>query len=245
MARKPIIGITTEVQDADGQKVTSGRYYASIAYNYSVEAAGGVPLMLPASDNPDVVIAHALAIDGLLLSGGVDVNPLLYGEQPVRELGAVSDERDRYELMLIHEVAKRGKPIFGICRGIQMLNLAFGGTLWQDIYLGSDIIKHRQDQAGFCASHSVIVASGTLLESMVSSSVLTNSFHHQACKAVAPGFVVSARSSDGIVEGIEAADGRMLYAVQWHPEHMTRHHPAMLNLFRQLVAAAFSCAKEV
>ena len=237
--KRPIIGVTADVQLPDGGKVRSGRLYVSRAYISSVERAGGLPIMLPITDVADIVARHAGMIDGLLLTGGVDVNPLLYGEEPQQKLLEVCAERDWYELALIRAVLLQEKPIFGICRGIQMLNVACGGTLWQDIdAITPEILKHRQQQSGYCGSHTVRTEHGSFIWKCIADSFVTNSFHHQACKTLAPEFVATAWTADGIVEAIEKPGKPLVFGVQWHPEHMTENHPPMLQLFQELTAAA-------
>ncbi|MEI6285956.1 MAG: gamma-glutamyl-gamma-aminobutyrate hydrolase family protein [Bacillota bacterium] len=237
--RKPIIGITTDAQLPDGNRVKSGRYYVSSAYISSVEMADGIPIMLPVSGNDAVVLAHANMIDGLILCGGVDVNPLMFGEQPHQKLMEVCSERDWYEQALIREIMLQAKPIFGICRGVQMLNVACGGTLWQDIYTANpNVLKHRQDMGGHSGSHTVQMKSGSLMQKCLTDNFVTNSFHHQACKQLAPEFIATAWTTDGIIEAIEKPGETLTFGVQWHPEHMTVSQPQMLTLFRELTAAA-------
>jgi len=237
--KRPIIGITADVQLPDCGKVRSERLYVSSAYVNSVEKADGLPIMLPITDVADIINRHASMIDGLLLSGGVDVNPLLFGEEPHQKLQGVCIERDWYELALIRAVLLLEKPIFGICRGIQMLNVACGGTLWQDIYIiKPEILKHSQELGGYCGSHTVHAQNGSLIGKCINDSFVTNSFHHQACKALAPEFIATAWTADGIIEAIEKPGRTLVYGVQWHPEHMTANHPPMLQLFRELTAAA-------
>lgn len=237
--KKPLIGITSGVQPPDAAGVSYERYYASSAYVSSIERADGVPLVLPVSAANDIVKAHANIIDGLLLSGGVDVNPLVFGEEPQQKLREVCDARDWYELALIKEVMQQDKPVFGICRGIQVLNVACGGTLWQDIYtIRPEILKHRQESGARHGSHTIRVQSGTLMEKLFSDKTLVNSFHHQACNAIAPGFAATAWTADGIVEAIERQGAALTFGVQWHPEHMAASTQKMLELFVALVDAA-------
>ncbi|MFA6074310.1 MAG: gamma-glutamyl-gamma-aminobutyrate hydrolase family protein [Negativicutes bacterium] len=237
--KKPLIGITAGVQLPDNCKIKSKWYYVSSAYVSSVEQAGGVPAMLSITDLADVIKAHAGMIDGLLLSGGVDVNPLLFDQEPQPKLGEVCVERDWYELALIKEVMLQGKPIFGICRGIQMLNVACGGSLWQDVFaIKPKILKHQQEMSANSGSHTVRMQSGSVAEKCLSGSFVTNSFHHQACKTVASGFVATAWTDDGIIEAIEKPGETLTFGVQWHPEQMAVSHPQMLQLFRELIAAA-------
>jgi microsomal dipeptidase-like Zn-dependent dipeptidase/gamma-glutamyl-gamma-aminobutyrate hydrolase PuuD len=218
----PVIGLTGNYADATC-KLLEG-YYASIRH------FGGTPLIIPPTDDHATLLRTLDAIDGLLLTGGADVNPLFLGEEPVRALSDINPQRDRFELLLTRLAADRQIPILGICRGIQVMNAAFGGTLYQDIYSqalppagapadASPLLKHSQQLARGIASHSVQLEEGSLLARLFGTRQLAvNSFHHQAVKEAAPGFRVSARSADGIVEAIESTEFKAMVGVQWHPE---------------------------
>ncbi len=232
--------------------ISAGRDYErqtiGLPANYSsaVHRAGGVPWLLPVfspGGADEELVGHYLdRIDGLLLSGGPDLAPGHFGEEPHRELGQVSPERDEVELLLARMALKRDLPLLAICRGIQVLNVAAGGTLHQD--LASQIegaIQHRQRAPRWHASHRVSVDSGSRLARIIrtrDSSLMVNSFHHQAVREPAPGFVICARAADGVVEAIEGEAHAFAVGVQWHPEMMYEHHRVMLAPFRALVAAA-------
>lgn len=220
---KPVIGITVGRQD-------DGALHISPACGEAVTRAGGIPVyVLPDPADAD---ALALRLDGLLLSGGGDVDPALYGQCDMGS-GPADPVRDASELALFAAMRRLGKPIFGICRGVQMIQVAMGGTLVQDIpsALGID---HPRDTA---PCHTVRREAGTFLEKFFPEEFAVNSTHHQAADGAAPGMVVCARSEDGrITEALQAADGSPLWGVQWHPERLI-DDPAMLSLFTMLVDA--------
>lgn len=245
MPNIPVIGVLSTRQEIPGQPLPF--YYTTGHYIEQLEAAGGLPVQLPLalSTGPKQLAEWAALCSGLLLPGGGDLSPALYGEPPLpgfeREYSAFELQCQRNELELIRLTAAAGKPMLGICLGQQALNVAFGGTLYQDLptQLGGTI-AHRQPPAERTrTTHSVTVASGTLLHSVLGVSQLpVNTYHHQAVKTAAPGFAVSARAEDGVIEALEAPQRRIL-GVQWHPENLAHAgRPEALALFRWLVDAA-------
>jgi putative glutamine amidotransferase len=201
---------------------------------------GGIPLILPIVENPTHIQRQIELVDGVLLSGGYDVCPLYYGEEPAPYLENSCREHDVYELELIRLAQQLRKPLLGICRGLQLLNVAFGGTLYQDIPTALPAaLQHHQKAKPEEAMHTVELVEGTLLHQLMgTSTLLTNSYHHQAVKELAPGFRVNARTKDGIVEGIEKIGESWMLGVQWHPEFMVHKHVQMLKLFQALTEAA-------
>jgi len=178
--------------------------------------------------------------DGLLLSGGNDINPMLFNEEPHEYLGVVSPSRDSSELELARRMLKTGKPILGICRGIQVLNVAVGGTLYQDLYKQNDspILQHIQKAPNTHCSHYVQLDKGSLLESIAGSErIQVNSYHHQSLKEVPSVFKVTAVASDGIVEAIESTDEQFVLGVQWHPEALSVAGDAVsLRIFERFIS---------
>ena len=218
---------------------TSGISGVEGEYAATVFASGAVPLVLPATTNA-VEIARMLdRVDVLLLAGGEDVESCRYGESDHGRMGKVNRRRDAWEFALLDEAIRRQMPILGICRGCQVLNVRFGGTLWQDV--PSDMpgsVSHRLADNG---EHSVSILSGSFLASLVTGqSISVNSRHHQAAKTVAPGFRVTAVSPDGVVEAIEGVSYPAI-GVQFHPESLfvRRGRKEFLPLFR----GAFGSAK--
>jgi putative glutamine amidotransferase len=181
-------------------------------------------------------------LDGLLLAGGGDMDPALFGEPRHRATHGVSEERDRAELALVRWALAEGKPMLAICRGIQVMNVAAGGTLVQDIptQISEEVVhRYSDDTPRDFVAHTVRVDAGTRLASILGATeVETNSWHHQSCKAPGQGIVYTAWARDGVVEGLEVPGHRFAVAVQWHPEEMFHNRADMLALFRALVKAA-------
>ena len=242
-ADAPVVGITGNV--SEGNLSLLAGYYTSVL------KAGAIPWVIPPFEGDDNALVGMLdSLDGLLLSGGADINPLFLHEEPIRRLGGINPHRDRQELLLVRLAANRQIPILGICRGIQVMNAAFGGTLYQDIYEEQGTtLKHSQELERPYASHTVQVEAGTLLERIMRTRTLpVNSFHHQAVREPAPGFRVAARASDGIIEAIESSEYKSMLGVQWHPEcFLLNNDPCMMPLFEWLVreAASFRAAKRL
>lgn len=235
--KQPVIGITGNFSE--------GNCAVADGYIRSVLAAGGTPLIIPPYDETDACLNTLDHIDGLLLTGGGDINPLLLGEEPLKELGDINPRRDRQELLLVRLAADRQIPMLGICRGIQIMTAALGGTLYQDIHSQSPTrcLKHSQGLERSQASHTVEVEPETLLSHIFKGEnrLYVNSFHHQAVKAPAPGFRVSACATDGIIEAVESTEYKSMIGVQWHPECMILSgDDSMLPLFRWLTGEAAS-----
>jgi len=223
--RKPRIGITPCSRLDD--------------YVESVRVAGGDPVVLSNDDSPPDVLRR---VDGILLTGGPDVDPALY-DQPKHESTEIDEARDAFEVPLSRAAVAGNVPVFAICRGVQVLNVAAGGTLIQDIPTQlATTTDHSLEQPKNARAHDVRVTPGTRLASILDGSpspevCSVNSRHHQAVGDVAPSFVVSAVSPDGIVEAIERPDSSFCVGVQWHPENFWRTGE-FLPLFREFVAAA-------
>lgn len=229
---RPVIGITGNFED--GQLRLGRGYYDSVV------AAGGVPLVIPPVADTDVIINSLSRIDGLLLSGGGDVNPLWTGEEPSPLLHGINRERDLPELLITRLAFNRQIPILGICRGIQVLATALGGKVSQDLSLlkieeGKTLIKHSQDADRNEATHTVTVGRGTILSQIYDAPKLhVNSFHHQAVSDGGPRLRVSAVAPDGVIEAVESSEYKSILGVQWHPECLSEGAP----LFQWLVSRA-------
>lgn len=239
---KPIIGITCNTQLVDGAiQPGIARTFVNSPYINSVVLAGGIPILLPPVTSKEVISAQIAAIDGLILSGGPDINPLLYKEEPLLHIGTVNHARDEYELSLLAAAEQQQKPTLGICRGIQMLNVFYGGTLYQDLSeIEGCTIKHMQSGSRFDALwHSVEITSASSLSQILGKTdIVVNSYHHQALKTVAPGFSISARAKDNVIEAIERQSGHFVLGVQWHPELLTEKYKETLPLFQALIKHA-------
>ena len=232
---RPRIGIPCDTMDeAAGRGVR--RMDVPEPYVLRVEEAKGLPILFPIVD-PALAPEYLALVDGLLLIGGDDVDPALYGAPPHARLGHVDRRRDDMEIACARAAAERGMPILGICRGVQLLNVAFGGTLHQHV---PDAVKGSvaHGGAGYGIAHEVEVAPGTRLKEIVGGGTLAvNSHHHQALDTCAARLVVTARSEDGLVEAAEDPRHPFLVGVQWHPERMPTA-PATKRLFAAFVKAA-------
>lgn len=238
MAR-PIIGVTGNYQAKDAGKPDGGqRLNVSNAYIVSVIRAGGVPLVLPLTGEDTATEAAVEAVDGLIVTGGVDVNPLEYEEEPTPKEGFFCAARDHTDLCAIRCADRLHKPIFGICRGIQILNVAFGGSLYQDVSQkdGQAALKHFQEANPDSCSHTVQIRPDSGLFEMLGAKIRVNSFHHQAVHRLAEGFRVAATAPDGIVEAVERESGSFLLGIQWHPELMAAYgDETMQRIFNHFI----------
>ncbi|MDP8949103.1 MAG: gamma-glutamyl-gamma-aminobutyrate hydrolase family protein [Actinomycetota bacterium] len=243
----PVIGVTATLrQDVDcvAQRPLGKFVRADFDYVEGVAEAGGVPVVLPPVVGARAAEALLEGIDGLLLSGGSDLDPGYYGEEHVPELGVTLPERDAFEIALLEHALRRQMPIFGICRGMQVLNVALGGTLYQDLPSQMDhmvLLGHRQETPKWQPTHEVEVDGGSKIAEILGTGELkVNSYHHQAIKHLASGLVAVAHASDGVVEAVESDDlsKRWMIGVQWHAEAMRDAGPEHRKLFEAHVCAA-------
>ena len=224
-ARKPVPACTVAVTASIRPDGDTSRVRLTAAYVTALESAGLIPLIVPPLSSDRAARAVLDSVSGLVLTGGEDVDPARYGEQRHEKVRSVNAARDATEAALVGEARTRGIPVLAICRGIQILNVALGGTLVQDIASQCKTdIGHDEDGPRDSRSHEVSVEPGSLIAKAMGTEHLTvNSFHHQSVKRVAEGMRVTARSPDGVIEGLESADNKRWWvmAVQWHPEEMT------------------------
>lgn len=242
MRKYPLIGISTEINP----KQTA----VNTTYIQSVILSGGIPYMIPVTDNVEVLRQIVSRLDGIILSGGEDIQPMYYGNLPHEKLEEVSPARDTFDLMLLKMAADRNIPILGICRGLQLMNVAFGGTLYQDLPTQHpSAINHRQQEPGTTPTHRITIVKKSKLAGIIGKEELdVNTFHHQAIRSLAPGFKVTAWTPDSVAEAIEAYPVRQMLGVQFHPEIFTAAgDTTMRKLFRFLVnkADTFRLAKEI
>ena len=240
----PLIGITGNYGEK-GCELADG-YYRSVLH------AGGTPVVIPPHEGHEALTDLLDRLDGIVFSGGGDINPLLLGEEPLPQLGSVCPQRDAAELFLLREAFHRQIPMLGICRGIQLMAATLGGSVWQDISLSPAppaLLKHSQSMPREFASHTVRLEEGSLLREIFSAETLpVNSFHHQAVHEPGPHLHVTAQSPDGIIEAIESTEHKALLGVQWHPEcFILRGDETMMPIFRWLTdeARTFAQAKHI
>jgi len=240
MSKRAIIGISSSIiVDNSGSFAGYKRAYVNKDYVDAVIRAGGVPLIIPFSTDKEVIISQAQLIDGLILSGGHDINPYNYGQEPSQKIGETFPERDTYEMILLEESKKRNIPILGICRGFQLINVAAGGTLYQDLSLiPGNILKHNQISNPTLKTHKVEIKENSFISSIFGKETMVNSFHHQVIDKVANDFIVVAKASDGVVEAIEHKTYKFLVAVQWHPEMLAVNCEKARELFSKFVEEA-------
>lgn len=238
---RPIIGCTTYRKVA-AQNTPIPLLALMPSYPEAVSAAGGVPVMIPLGLDETALRIILERLDGLVLTGGGDIAGDQYGSTRDEFIHDVDPDRDRVELFLAREAIAQRKPLLAICRGHQVLNVALGGTLYEDVFEWMPgAIKHdffgtfpRNHQA-----HEVMVEPGSRLSTTMGRNVVcVNSLHHQGIRDLAPGLTAVAHAPDGLVEGIEASGHPFAVGVQWHPENLVQEDPAMLALFRGLVEAA-------
>ena len=232
---RPLIALTGNYDE--------GRLQLLPGYFRSVEAAGGVAVVVPPRLHPDASLIDLLdRVDGVLLTGGADLNPLFDNEDPIPALGGISPERDAFELALARLAHDRQMPLFGICRGIQVLAAALGGKVSQDLaacHPGQSLIKHSQQAPRGVATHWVSAEADSIVGRLLGRRFAVNSFHHQAVAQPGPNFRVTARSADGVVEAIESTDFTPVMGVQWHPEcFLLEGDRQMMPLFEHFVEQA-------
>ena len=249
--KHPFISITGNFGDK-GCELAEG-YYRSVL------RAGGTPVVIPPHNDKEALVTLLDTLDGIIFSGGGDLNPLLLGEEPLPQLHSVCPQRDEPELFLAREAFHRQIPMLGICRGIQLMAAALGGKVYQDIYtqslpprgeVGGGLLKHSQEMPRHFASHTVNLVEGSLLQGIFGNKkkLAVNSFHHQAVRETGPHLRVAAVSPDGIIEAVESTEHKALLGVQWHPEcFILNNDESHMAVFRWLVSEArtFAQAKHI
>jgi putative glutamine amidotransferase len=245
---KPLIGITTYFvadEELAGRRVrgTAGQdmLMSNLDYARSVHEGGGIPVALPTLDDPGAAADLVAHLDGLLLAGGEDLAPALFRQEARPGLGLVIEPRDRYELALLEAALAKGIPILGICRGFQLLNVYFGGTLYQDLatYHGAEIPHFSAHLGREALVHEVSLPEDTFLRHCYqAASQWVNSLHHQGVETLAPELMPAAVSRDGLVEGFQHRTAGNVFGVQWHPEMMTERFAVHRNLFRFFIEKA-------
>jgi putative glutamine amidotransferase len=229
---KPVVGILAETDD----ELTTNLW---ITYVSAIEKAGGVPVILPYAESSETLEDYVSLCDGLLFTGGVDIEPIRYGEKTSSFCGKIQKYRDEHEFKTFEKAFRTGKPILAICRGCQLVNVAFGGTLYQDLptELPSEI-SHRQTEEKFSPSHSVRIERGSpLYELLQSDECKANSFHHQAIKTLGKDLAVMATAHDGVIEAVYFVGESYLRAYQWHPERLFDSDEQNRKIFGDFIGA--------
>ena len=224
---RPIIGVSSRKIYYTHNDRPYPRFGVSMHYVQAVEAAGGAPIMLPLSQSADVLKQLLSICDGLLLTGGFDIDPSWYGEEPHKRIAQINPLRDITEMILTKEALERDMPVFGICRGMQVLNVAMGGTLQQDI----------GTEAHWFAHHEVELAPGSRMAKALGSHTVAagHCVHHQALDVVAPGLDIVGRTADGLVHAAEVDGAAWVVATQWHPEDTAHSDAQQQALFTALI----------
>lgn len=244
--KAPLIGITPDI--GRGPPGNSGNQTEPLLilqerYARAIQEAGAVPLVLPVSGSRTLLRQMADRLDGILISGGnFDIHPRRYGEEPMETLGQIKEERTRFELELISLALERDLPVLGVCGGAQAINVALGGSLYQDI---ADQIpnagEHQQGAFKDKGGHKIKVLDGTKLKQIVGRKDLeVNTTHHQAVKKLGRGLIVNATAEDGVIEGIESRKHSFVLGVQWHPECLAARDPLQRKILASFVSA---CAR--
>ena len=228
-----IIGVTPTLSDTTGN-ITINQDYLDMVFR-----AGALPVLLPLTGDRAAMDAMLARIDGLILTGGADVSPERYGEEKLPCCGETAPRRDEMEFYLCRRAVEMDLPVLAICRGLQVLNCALGGTLYQDIASQyGDQLKHPCYDTPRDQVHAVRVEKGTkLLAAAGMENLRVNSRHHQAVKRLAPGLIVNARAEDGLIEGAEMPDKKFVVGVQWHPESLSDYAPEAQALMTAFAAA--------
>lgn len=234
--KKPIIAVLGARLTLRDRPIPVTVDYANHAYCAAVEQAGGIPLLLPVPENPEELDSVLALCQGLLLPGGFDVDPRFYHEEPTPFLGTLDEVMDRFWIHAAEYALERGLPVLGICRGLQLANVAFKGSLYQDLSLKNpEHFLHVQKQSRDYLMHRVTIEPNSrLAEILGTACIYTNTMHHQCVKEPGRGLRITAYTGDGIPEALETEDGQFIL-VQWHPEELLACEPRMKNLFTDLV----------
>lgn len=232
---KPVIGLTGSYKPDP----ETPQHFLNQSYFEAIRHFGGIPLLIPVLAQKEELDFLLNQCDGLLLTGGGDMDPALFGETVLNDTVVIASERDEAEYLVLDLAVQRNLPIFGICRGVQVMNVYFGGTLYQDIpaQIPSDV-AHRMEKPFHRTCHCCVVESDTPLYELTGVSEFgVNSHHHQAVKELAPGFIAMGRSEDGIIEAICDPSKTFCWGVQWHPERIWDIEESSAKLFEAFIAA--------
>ena len=243
-SRTPLIGITADLSSvpAKGTNPTQeSTLFLPQRYCRAIQEVGGIPLILPPIASQRGLRRILQHLDGMLISGGnFDIHPSYYGEKPIRALGEIKKDRTEFELELVDLSLKEDLPLLGICGGAQAINVALGGSLYQDIATQlPNATQHEQGTKKDKGGHPILIHSGTRLRQIIQRQTLeVNTTHHQAVRRVGKGLVVNATTEDGLIEGLESSNHRFVLGVQWHPEILARKVPSQRRIFSSFISAS-------
>jgi putative glutamine amidotransferase len=243
-SRAPLIGITADLSGVSANGTDSAQeptLFLPQRYCYAIQEVGGIPLILPPIAFQSGLRRILKRLDGVLISGGnFDIHPSYYGEKPIRALGAVKEARTEFELELVELALNQDLPLLGICGGAQTINVALGGSLYQDIVTQlPNATEHEQGTKRDKGGHPILIHPGTHLRQIVQKRTLeVNTTHHQAVRRVGKGLVVNATAEDGLIEGLESSNHRFVLGVQWHPELLARKSLYHRRIFSSFIFAS-------
>lgn len=241
---RPVIALVADVIADDSVHTSPNTVDISpTMFKDTILEAGGLPITIPYPTNarliPEVIQAYLPLFDGLILPGGPDVDPTRYGEQPRPQLQAANPLLDAFELALIKATYAAGKPMFGLCRGSHILNVAFGGTLYQDLETEkTDALRHLQATSGEYPTHHVAIVPQTRLAKLLGDTAYVNSRHHQASRTLGKGLRLAAKAYDGTIEAFESEENDLILGIQWHPENLWQDAPAQLAIYSDFIDRA-------
>ncbi|WP_455718704.1 gamma-glutamyl-gamma-aminobutyrate hydrolase family protein [Anaerosporobacter sp.] len=236
MSSPPIIGVLANITFAD--YLGTDHMYVNDEYVLALEKVNAVPIIIPPTMRYESLSTFVDLCDGFILSGGVDINPIYFYQQPSKRLGTVNNKLDVFQIALTKQILRSRKPILGICRGIQLLNICLGGTIYQDMEdIPNKTILHMQKSERYRGIHKVDLEPGSKLYGLFGDSIFVNSYHHQAVAIPGVNLRIVGRSADKVIEAMEINDYPYGVAVQWHPEMMFARTEEMRELFESFVQA--------
>jgi putative glutamine amidotransferase len=237
---RPKIGIVTNISsDESPASLKTNKISVNSDYTEAIEKVQGIPLLIPVVSSDESLNAYVDICDGFLFSGGTDINPICYNKNPHRKLGVVNSRLDKFQLELMKKVLESEKPFLAICRGIQILNVACGGSLYQDLdEIPRETIQHQQNGERYDVIHKVNFQEDSILYDLLGREIYVNSFHHQSINKLANSLIAVGHAPDEVVEAVQVKDYRWGVGVQWHPEMMFSHFDSMRPLFEALVKAS-------
>ena len=243
-SRAPLIGITADLSGVPANGTDTAQeltLFLPQRYCRTIQEVGGIPLILPPIASQSGLHRILQRLDGVLISGGnFDIHPSYYGEKPIHGLGAIKKERTAFELELVDLALSQNLPLLGICGGAQAINVALGGSLYQDIATQiPNAAKHELGAKRDKGGHPIVIHSGTRLRQIVQRQTMeVNTTHHQAVRKVGSGLVVNATAEDGLIEGLESSNHSFVLGVQWHPEILARKDPCQRRIFSSFISAS-------